>query len=207
MKKQTNVSSQKQAEFDQNFAGSTRYTKEELMAYPLLNKIEVGMSVIALPGSDYEGLEGVISDIYYGDKRETENDTIVDIEVDFKHVVPVEETHPHLNGTGIDGVMMGEDELAFLIDDSYQTAKGEKEFELFLYIQFVFVWDNGFDVETKARYNPMTRFVYDIEGAEAVDDEGDELEVLDSEFVRLPSEEEFLVEEHGNGYLTTERKE
>lgn len=53
----------------------------------------------------------------------------------------------------------------------------------------------------------MTRFVYDIEGAEAVDDEGDELEVLDSEFVRLPSEEEFLVEEHGNDYLTTERKE
>lgn len=201
MENKTVATSRNGVEMNENVVGAIPYTKEELEAYPLLNQVQVGMTVIGLPGSDYEGLEGVVTDIYYGENRETENDTIVDIEVDFKNVCELEETHPHLNGTGIEGVMMGEDELAFLIGDSYMTGKGESEFEHFLFVQFVSVWDKGFEVETNARYNPTTRIVYDIQSAEAIDDEGDELEVLDSEFIRLPEEVELTVEEHGSDYM------
>lgn len=129
MNEKTFVPSQKQAEFDQNFiqeeSMTMNYTQEELNQYPLLSKIEIGMEVIALPDSDYNGLGGVITDILYGDKRETENETIVDIVVDFEEFAPVEKTHPHLNGTGISGVMMGEDELAFHIDGAYMSGKGQ----------------------------------------------------------------------------------
>lgn len=135
MKKKTVVPSQKQAEFDQNFTQKesmtmnvkVNYTQEELNEYPLLPKIEVGMAVVALPDSDYEGLGGVVTDILYGEARETENETILDIVVDFEEHAPLEKTHPHLNGTGIGGVMMGEDELAFVFDveGTYLTAKGQ----------------------------------------------------------------------------------
>lgn len=135
MNEKTFVPSQKQAEFDQNFTQEEsmtmnldlNYTQEELNQYPLLPKIEVGMTVVALPDSDYEGLGGVITDILYGETRETENETILDIVVDFEEYAPIEKTHPHLNGTGISGVMMGEDELAFAFDveNTYLTAKGQ----------------------------------------------------------------------------------
>lgn len=103
------------------------FTKEELNQYPLLSQIQVGMDVIALPDSDYNGLTGVITDILYGETRETENETIVDIVVDFNDEGPLEKTHPHLNGTGVGGVMMGEDELAFDLNNNgvFVSGKGQ----------------------------------------------------------------------------------
>lgn len=103
------------------------FTKEELNQYPLLSQIQVGMDVIALPDSDYNGLTGVITDILYGETRQTENETIVDIEVDFNDEGPLEETHPHLNGTGVGGVMMGEDELVFDLNNNgvFVSGKGQ----------------------------------------------------------------------------------
>lgn len=103
------------------------FTKEELNQYPLLSQIQVGMDVIALPDSDYNGLTGVITDILYGETRETENETIVDIVVDFNDEGPLEKTHPHLNGTGVGGVMMGEDELVFDLNNNgvFVSGKGQ----------------------------------------------------------------------------------
>lgn len=103
------------------------FTKEELNQYPLLSQIQVGMDVIALPDSDYNGLTGVITDIHYGETRQTENETIVDIEVDFNDEGSLEETHPHLNGTGVGGVMMGEDELVFDLKNNgvFVSGKGQ----------------------------------------------------------------------------------
>jgi len=109
----------------QNNLSKSSFTQEELKQYPFLDKIEVGMNVVALPESSYEGLGGVITDILYGENRETENETILDIVVDFEAFSPLETTHPHLNGTGIEDVFMGEDELAFYIDSKFVSAKGQ----------------------------------------------------------------------------------
>lgn len=108
-----------------NNQSTISFTSEELKDFPLLDKIQVGMNVIALPESSYEGLGGVVTDILYGENRETENETILDIVVDFEEFAPLHKTHPHLNGTGIDNVFMGEDELAFYIDNTFVSAKGQ----------------------------------------------------------------------------------
>lgn len=91
------------------------FTKVELKAYPLLPQVEAGMEVVALKDSDYEGLFGTIDAVLYGKDKETENDTVLDIVVTFKEEEgrKIDETHPHLNGTSICEVIMGEDELDF----------------------------------------------------------------------------------------------
>lgn len=104
-----------------------KFSKVETKAYPLIGEISVGMEVIALKESDYEGLKGTISEIQYGKEKETENETILDIHVDFEEqeYAPIETTHPNLNGTGISGVICGEDELGFQFNSLipfYQTA-------------------------------------------------------------------------------------
>lgn len=107
-----------------------KFTKVETKAYPLIEKITEGMVVIGLKDSDYGGLEGTISEIKYGTDKETENETILDIYIDFEEheYASIETTHPHLNGTGIGQVICGEDELGFNFDDSspfYVTADGK----------------------------------------------------------------------------------
>lgn len=94
------------------------FSKAELKAYPLLPKIEVGMRGIATEESDYKGLEGTVSEIRYGDQRETENDTILEIIMDFEEPThgSLEELYPVLNGTGIEQVIMGEDMMGFYFD-------------------------------------------------------------------------------------------
>lgn len=106
-----------------------KFTKAETNAYPFIGEISVGMEVLALKDCDYEGLKGTISEIQYGNDKETENETVLDIHVDFEEHehAPTEKTHPHLNGTGISGVICGEDELGFKFDyriPFFQTAEG-----------------------------------------------------------------------------------
>lgn len=236
-----------------------KFKAEELAQYPLLSKIEVGQSVIALPDSDYNGLAGVITEILYGEERETENETILDIVVDFEEVEPLEKTHPHLNGTGIGNVFMGEDELVFAFDhyNQYVSAKGQlycKECEELklrvnkhhakseswtwgdngqeygneqsssylsfddcghevydvegylekpevLDVTYVSVWDGGFEIETKAKYDPIKRIVFDIESVEGVDGDGYEVENLEEEFILLPDGTKLFVEEENGKYV------
>lgn len=109
---------------------SIQFKKVELKAYPQLEKIQVGMYVVALANSDYTGLNGVVTEILYGNDKETENDSILDIYVDFQEMDygSIESTHPHLNGTGIGQVICGEDELGFNIEESipfFSTADGK----------------------------------------------------------------------------------
>lgn len=101
------------------------FTKVELKAYPLLPQAEAGLEVVALKGSDYEGLFGTIDDVLYGKDKKTENETVLDIIVTFKEEEGrgIAETHPHLNGTSICEVIMGEDELAFFFTDSDKLAQ------------------------------------------------------------------------------------
>lgn len=106
------------------------FSKVELKAFPKLGLIQEGIRVIGLKGSDYEGLEGTIDEFQYGAEKETENETILDIHVDFEEpeFSSVEDTHPHLNGTSISDVICGEDELGFIFEDGapfYTTSDGK----------------------------------------------------------------------------------
>lgn len=96
-----------------------QFKENEVSTYPLLEQIKIGLSVIGLQVSDYNGLNGVIKDIKYGQDKETENETILDIYVDFEEpeYSSIEKTHSHLNGTSINQVICGEDELGFLMDE------------------------------------------------------------------------------------------
>ncbi|MFJ8531195.1 hypothetical protein [Bacillus sp. NPDC094106] len=104
---------------------TNKFTKVELKAYPLLPQVEAGVEVVALKGSDYEGLFGTIEAVHYGNEKETENDTVLDIVVTFEEEDgrKIEETHPHLNGTSICEVIMGEDELGFFFGVNDDFAK------------------------------------------------------------------------------------
>ncbi|MFF2532343.1 hypothetical protein ACFVS2_25875 [Brevibacillus sp. NPDC058079] len=94
---------------------SIEFKMSELKAYPLLPQIEVGMRVLATDETNYAGLFGSITEIRYGDQKETENDTILEIVVDFEQPenLNLEETNPGLNGTGIDQIIMSEEDLGF----------------------------------------------------------------------------------------------
>ena len=78
-----------------------------------LDEIQEGMYVV---GKDdyYEGLVGTV-DVIRRDKSEfeTENNTELEIVVDFVETDDIEESHPDLNGTSVDQLIMGEDELVF----------------------------------------------------------------------------------------------
>lgn len=82
-----------------------------------LEDIRVGMKVVAIDES-YKGLEGVITDIKHGDQKETENETVCDIYVDFNESFDMLVTHPQLNGTTVSQVIMGDDELAYFQDEN-----------------------------------------------------------------------------------------
>ena len=94
------------------------FKNEELKRFPLLSKITADMEVVALNNNYYEGLEGYIDEIRYGDDRETENDGILEIVVSFIPTGDLEKTHPQLNNTSVDMVIMAEELLGFKFDDS-----------------------------------------------------------------------------------------
>lgn len=90
----------------------------------LLNKLSQYIRVIGLKGSDYEGLIGVIDTVLVGSERQTKNECEADIIVNFEesHEGPIEHTHPHLNGTSIEQVVMAEDELGFYIEPRFNDV-------------------------------------------------------------------------------------
>lgn len=105
------------------------FTDEELFKYPYLNFIYPGGEVIALKDSMYDGLKGVIDEVRYGMAKETENDVILEIVVTYEGTdEEVAISHPQLNGTSICDVIMGEDELGFIMEarshEIYYTAAG-----------------------------------------------------------------------------------
>lgn len=122
-----------------------KFTSAELKQFPLLEKISEGMEVVATNASEYDGLYGCISEIRYGLDKETENECILEICVDFcvpEHVTDglsendgydamqkyLDEHYPILNGTSISEVIMSEDMLGFqfnLSDTFYTEITGE----------------------------------------------------------------------------------
>lgn len=105
------------------------FTAEELREYPKLNEIEEGLTVVANEASYYEGLIGVIAEVRYEeDERETENDTILEIVVDFEEVENMDDKYSALNGTSVSQVIMDEESLNFYFNsnlNSLMNAKGE----------------------------------------------------------------------------------
>lgn len=86
--------------------------------------------VVGLKDTDYEGLTGFIESIHSGIDRQTENDSKLDIVVTFSELehVTLNESHPHLNGTSIADVILGEDEIGFYKneeDDFSFTIEGK----------------------------------------------------------------------------------
>lgn len=64
-------------------------------------------------------------------------------------------------------------------------------------VEFVSYWnDSEIAVTTKAKYNPDTGLVYDVEGADV-----DGLDTLDAEFAIIDGEE-YCVEDNGDGTYT-----
>ncbi|MFB9749915.1 hypothetical protein, partial [Leifsonia shinshuensis] len=79
--------------------------------------------VIALKGGSYEGLMGYIEEILILDERITENDCLLDIVVTFEETFNMDITHPHLNGTTVSKVIVGEDDLGFYVHDRDELAE------------------------------------------------------------------------------------
>jgi hypothetical protein len=66
---------------------------------------------------------------------------------------------------------------------------------------FVSVWDGGFELVSDCKVNTETHEIFDIEKVDnPVDDDGDELEILDREYVIVDGEE-FCA---GSAYSETE---
>lgn len=54
---------------------------------------------------------------------------------------------------------------------------------------FVSVWDGGYEVSTRCWADLASRTVCDVEIAEPYDDEGDELEHLDSQYIVMDGDD------------------
>jgi hypothetical protein len=98
-----------------------KFSKAELKAYPLLSKLEVGMRGIFATDDDtsaYKGLEGTVSEIRYGNEKETEKDSILEIVMDFEEPPhgDLEEIFSGINGTGMKQLFLGEDMVGFYFD-------------------------------------------------------------------------------------------
>jgi hypothetical protein len=112
-----------------------KFTEQELEKYPLLDKLEINMDVVAIKTDttdEYTGLFGHITDIIYNkaDMQTEREGNILEITVDFK--VPdsvtegvdesieydveqswLKENYSQLNGTSICDVILDETELGF----------------------------------------------------------------------------------------------
>jgi hypothetical protein len=75
-----------------------------------------GVKVIAIEDY-YSGLIGCVSHILSGDEKESENECEHDIYVNFAEVENMREKYPELNGTGVDQLIMGIDEIAIILED------------------------------------------------------------------------------------------
>jgi hypothetical protein len=72
-----------------------------------------------------------------------------------------------------------------------------------LNVKYVSVWDGGHEIVTNAKYDTSTGLVFDIETVEGINEQGEEVEVLDREYIILPGEQEValnVIERDGNYY-------
>lgn len=88
-----------------------------------LESIQAGTYVVATD-EYYEGLVGVIKEVR-SDKStfESENETELEIVVNLIETQNMDVTHPDLNGTSTDLLIMGEDELIFFPDGLSEKGK------------------------------------------------------------------------------------
>lgn len=69
----------------------------------------------------YSGLLGHVDKILFGKDKQSENEEPFDIVVDFEPVADMDRLYSELNGTGVDQLFMGLDQIA-LVDDKGVTA-------------------------------------------------------------------------------------
>lgn len=115
---------------ENNFKGVSgiTFTAEDLKQYPLLMQLKEGQRVLAIASSDYGQLLGDIIEIRYGNDKETENECIVEIIVDFDEPDAYLRTTKYavLNGTSVEEVIMDEAEIAVCINGTdYQLLTGQ----------------------------------------------------------------------------------
>lgn len=74
---------------------------------------ETSSKVIALAGSDYEGLVGRINEILTMNNGESDIDFKIAVVVDFEEpeYINIEDSHPHLNGTSIEQVIFADESI------------------------------------------------------------------------------------------------
>lgn len=82
-----------------------------------------------------------------------------------------------------------------------EQNRGQRLINQIIDVTYVSVWDGGFEIETKAKFNRDTMEVFDIESVEGIDDEGDEVEILEEEYILLADGTKFYVEEDGGKYI------
>lgn len=64
-------------------------------------------------------------------------------------------------------------------------------------VEYVSLWDDGVEIETTAKYNPVTGLVYDIE---TTDEDIEDLDILEAEFIRFNDGTELSVSEVNGEY-------
>lgn len=90
-----------------------KFKKEEIEKFEGIQDIEVGGFVRANENTVYDGLIGTIIELRYGEEKETDNDSILEIIVDFEEKQNMDQLYPELNGTSVKSVIMGEDDLHY----------------------------------------------------------------------------------------------
>ena len=113
-----------------NLVGATgiNFKEEEVKKYPLLTQLQKGLSVFALNNNDYGKLRGEIVELHYGEDRETENECVLEIVVDFEEpsALARKTVYANLNGTSVEMVIMAEDEIAVCFNGvDYQLLTGQ----------------------------------------------------------------------------------
>lgn len=78
-----------------------------------IEKFTIGTQVLCIQ-EDYEGLIGSIDEVRSGEDKESENEGLYDIYVDFEEVEGMNQKYPHLNGTGVGGLIMDIEDLAIV---------------------------------------------------------------------------------------------
>lgn len=82
-------------------------------------------------------------------------------------------------------------------------TKEEVQVEI-LDVDYVSEWDDGFEIVTEAKFNTKTQEVFDIESTDnLIDDDGDEVQNLNREFIRIDDSIELEVKENDEGLRFT----
>ncbi|MCU7667247.1 hypothetical protein [Bacillus thuringiensis] len=80
-----------------------------------LEDLKPGTEIVAIEAY-YSGLMGSVSHVLSGDEKETENEGD-EIFVDLEKVEDMEKKYPELNGTGVEQLIMGIEDIAIILED------------------------------------------------------------------------------------------